>query len=218
MPEYPRFDVRALGKLKSRLRPFRRVPPVRALIAELEEAEARDRRGEPAHYIEMITRLMRLSVLRGTALEERFADEADQSIHELARLARELPQLVRDHGASEELAQAVEKRVLGSRSFRSSASGRCRGSWCAREPKASRSKSRIRRGAEWTEDGKARADPARLRAHGRRARSSRDRKRSTRSTLASSFPSRASGTSAAIARRACALLVKSRRSAPASIA
>ena len=217
MPEYPRFDVRALGKLKSRLRPFRRVPPVRALIAELEEAEARDRRGEPAHYIEMITRLMRLSVLRGTALEERFADETDQSIHELARLARELPQLVRDHGASEELAQAVETRVLAAEfpfqreralpriMVRAGADG------VALEV-AHPTGRRVDRGCE------ARADPARLRAHGRRARSSRDRKRSTRSTLASSLPSRASGTSAAIARRACALLVKSRRSAPASIA
>jgi len=49
-------------------------PAKRALIqrgydltdAELEEAESRDRRGEPVHYIDMITRLMRLSVLRGT--------------------------------------------------------------------------------------------------------------------------------------------------------
>ena len=153
VPEYPRFDVSALGKLKSRLRPFRRVPPVRALIAELEEAEARDRRGEPAHYIDMITRLMRLSVLRGTALEERFADETDQSIHELARLAHELPELVRDHGASEELAQAVERRVLAAEfpfqreralpriMVRAGAEG------VALE-------ARIRRGAEWTEDAK----------------------------------------------------------------
>ena len=126
---------------------------MRALIAELEEAEARDRRGEPAHYIDMITRLMRLSVLRGTALEERFADETDQSIHELARLARELPQLVRDHGASEELAQAVETRVLAAEfpfqreralpriMVRAGAEG------VALE-------ARIRRGAEWTEDAK----------------------------------------------------------------
>jgi predicted acylesterase/phospholipase RssA len=153
LPEYPRFDVRALTTLKRRLRPFRRVPPVRALIAELEEAESRDRRGEPAHYIDMITRLMRLSVLRGTALEERHADQTDQSIHELERLARELPQLVRDHGASEELAEAVERRVLGSEfpfqreralpriTVRAGAEG------VALE-------SRIRRGGEWTEDAK----------------------------------------------------------------
>ncbi len=153
LPEYPRFDVRTLATLKRRLRPFRRVPPVRALIAELEEAESRDRRGEPAHYIDMITRLMRLSVLRGTALEERHADATDQSIHELERLARELPQLVRDHGASEELAQAVEQRVHGSEfpfqreralpriTVRAGAEG------VALE-------SRIRRGAEWTEPAK----------------------------------------------------------------
>ena len=153
LPEYPRFDVRALTTLKRRLRPFRRVPPVRALIAELEEAESRDRRGEPAHYIDMITRLMRLSVLRGTALEERQADATDQSLHEFERLARELPQLVRDHGGSDELAQAVEERVLGSEfpfqreralpriTVRAGAEG------VALE-------SRIRRGAEWTEAAK----------------------------------------------------------------
>ena len=153
LPEYPRFDVRALQTLKRRLRPFRRVPPVRALIAELEEAESRDRRGEPAHYIDMITRLMRLSVLRGTALEERHADATDHSIHELERLARELPQLVRDHGASEELALAVEQRVLSAEfpfqreralpriTVRAGAEG------VALE-------SRIRRGAEWTEAAK----------------------------------------------------------------
>ena len=153
LPEYPRFDVRALTTLKRRLRPFRRVPPVRALIAELEEAESRDRRGEPAHYIDMITRLMRLSVLRGTALEERQADATDRSLHELERLARELPLLVRDHGGSEELAQAIERRVLGSEfpfqrerllpriTVRAGAEG------AALE-------ARVRRGAEWTEPAK----------------------------------------------------------------
>ena len=217
LPEYPRFDVRALTTLKRRLRPFGRVPPVRALIAELEEAESRDRRGEPAHYIDMITRLMRLSVLRGTALEERQADATDQSIHEFERLARELPaarprpRRLRGAGAGDRAAGArlrvpVPARARAAADHRAGGGGRRR----ARVPHPTRS--RVDR------SGEARADPARLRAHGRRARSSRDRKRSTRSTLASSFPSRASGTSAAIARRACALLVKSRRSAPASIA
>ncbi len=107
---YPKFDVAALGKLKRRMRAFSRVPPVRALIAELEEAEARDRRGEPAHYIDMITRLMRLTVLRGTALEERYADETDASIHEFERLSRDVPELVRLHGGSEQLAREVAAR------------------------------------------------------------------------------------------------------------
>jgi hypothetical protein len=153
VPTYPKFDVAALGTLKRRLRAFARVPPVRALIAELEEAEARDRRGEPAHYVDMITRLMRLSVLRGTALEERFADQADQSIHELERLSRDLPALVRDHGGSEELARSVEERLLAAEfpfqreralpriMVRAGAEG------VALE-------ARIRRGAEWTEAAK----------------------------------------------------------------
>ena len=108
---YPRMGVAPLRRMQKRLRRFRRVPPVRALLAELEEAEARDARGEPAHYVDMITRLMRLSVLRGTALEERFADEADQSIRELEQLRRDLDSLVRSHGGSDALARAVEERL-----------------------------------------------------------------------------------------------------------
>jgi predicted acylesterase/phospholipase RssA len=153
LPEYPRFDVGALARLKRRLRPFSRVPPVRALIAELEEAESRDRRGEPAHYVDMITRLMRLSVLRGTALEERFADEADASIREYERLVRELPELVRARGGSDELAGEVEarlaaadfpfrrERALPRIMVRAGAEG------VALE-------ARIRRGVEWTRDAK----------------------------------------------------------------
>jgi predicted acylesterase/phospholipase RssA len=104
LPEYPRMDAKALARLKERLRRFGRVPPVRALVEELEEAEARERRGEPAHYIDMITRLMRLSVLRGTALEERVADERDASIRELERLRQDVLSLVprRARGAVQE--------------------------------------------------------------------------------------------------------------------
>jgi predicted acylesterase/phospholipase RssA len=104
LPEYPRMDAKALARLKERLRRFGRVPPVRALVEELEEAEARERRGEPAHYIDMITRLMRLSVLRGTALEERVADERDASIRELERLRQDVLSLVprRAKGAVQE--------------------------------------------------------------------------------------------------------------------
>jgi predicted acylesterase/phospholipase RssA len=104
LPEYPRMDAKALARLKERLRRFGRVPPVRALVEELEEAEARERRGEPAHYIDMITRLMRLSVLRGTALEERIADERDASIRELERLRQDVLSIVprRARGAVQE--------------------------------------------------------------------------------------------------------------------
>jgi predicted acylesterase/phospholipase RssA len=111
LPEYPKLEAAALRRLKERLRRFRRVPPVRALIAELEEAERREQRGEPAHLVDMIMRLMRLSVLRNTELEERLADEADTSIEEFRRLSQDLPALVREHGGSEELAAAVERRL-----------------------------------------------------------------------------------------------------------
>lgn len=153
LPTYPRFDATALARLKRRLRPFSRVPPVRALIAELEEAEARDRRGEPAHYIDMITRLMRLSVLRGTSLEERHADETDQSIHEYEGLVRDLPALVRSYGGSESLVREIDRRLAGADfpfkreraipriTVRAGAEG------VALE-------ARIRRGAEWTIDAK----------------------------------------------------------------
>ena len=153
LPTYPRFDVAAIARLKRRLRAFSRVPPVRALIAELEEAESRDRRGEPAHYIDMITRLMRLSVLRGTSLEERHADETDQSIHEFERLSRDLRALVRTHGGSAALAGELEQRLAEADfpfkreraipriTVRAGAEG------VALED-------RIRRGAEWTKDAK----------------------------------------------------------------
>jgi predicted acylesterase/phospholipase RssA len=150
---YPRMGTGPLQRLQRRLRPFRRVPPVRALLAELQEAEARDARGEPAHYVDMITRLMRLSVLRGTDLEEQLADATDLSIRELELLARDLPALVRQHGGSEELARAVEERLAAANfpfrreralpriTVRAGAEG-------------ATLDARIRRGAEWTDDAK----------------------------------------------------------------
>jgi predicted acylesterase/phospholipase RssA len=150
---YPRMGTGPLQRLERRLRPFRRVPPVRALLAELQEAEARDARGEPAHYVDMITRLMRLSVLRGTDLEEQQADATDLSIRELELLARDLPALVRQHGGSDQLARAVEERVAAANfpfrreralpriTVRAGAEG-------------ATLDARIRRGAEWTDDAK----------------------------------------------------------------
>jgi predicted acylesterase/phospholipase RssA len=150
---YPRMGTAPLRRLQKRLRPFRRVPPVRALLAELEEAQARDARGEPAHYVDMITRLMRLSVLRGTALEERIADEADQSIRELERLRHDLDALVHEHGGTDELAQAIDERVAAAafpfRRERALPRITVRAGAEGAALEAS-----IRRGAEWTEDAK----------------------------------------------------------------
>jgi predicted acylesterase/phospholipase RssA len=150
---YPRMGTAPLQRLQKRLRRFRRVPPVRALLAELEEAQARDARGEPAHYVDMITRLMRLSVLRGTALEERMADEADQSIRELERLRRDLDSVVREHGGSRELALAVQER-LAAAAFPFGRERALPRITVRAGAEGSALEARIRRGAEWTDDAK----------------------------------------------------------------
>jgi predicted acylesterase/phospholipase RssA len=149
LPEYPRLEAAGLRRLKKRLQRFRRVPPVRALIAELEEAERREQRGEPAHLVDMITRLMRLSVLRNTELEERLANETDASIEEFRRLCEELPQLVRVHGGDEQLVRAVEAR-LNSSDFAFRKERALPRITVYASPGEETLETRVRAGAEWT--------------------------------------------------------------------
>ena len=92
---YPKTDGDNLARLRRRLEPFRAVPPVRALIGELQESEGRHARGEPAHLAEMIVRLMRVSIARNTSLEERSATDEDSSIRELEALRRDMVQIAR---------------------------------------------------------------------------------------------------------------------------
>ena len=87
---YRPTDVAFLGRMRERLDRFRAVPPVRALLAEIRLAEERAARGEPAHYAEMIMRLMRVAIARNTVLEERLAAERDTSVAELQRLRDEV--------------------------------------------------------------------------------------------------------------------------------
>jgi hypothetical protein len=94
IPQYPTIGTAALVRLRKRLARFGRVPPIRAFVDELEEAEARDARGEPGHLAEMILRLTRAAIVRNTVIEERLAAEKDQSIHELARLRADVRELV----------------------------------------------------------------------------------------------------------------------------
>jgi hypothetical protein len=92
---------------------------VRGFIAELKRAEERAERGEPAHLVDMIVRLMRVSILRNNALEERFADDKDDSIRELESLRRDVLALVDRHvrGSTrkQRLAEAVEERFAQAR-------------------------------------------------------------------------------------------------------
>jgi predicted acylesterase/phospholipase RssA len=86
---YRRSDIAFLGRMRERLDRFRAVPPVRALLVEIRLAEERARRGEPAHYGEMIVRLMRVAIARNTVLEERLASDRETSVAELRRLREE---------------------------------------------------------------------------------------------------------------------------------
>ncbi|GIU96051.1 MAG: hypothetical protein KatS3mg012_2508 [Gaiellaceae bacterium] len=86
LASYRPTDVALLARMRERLERFRAVPPVRGLLTELRLAEARVARGEPAHYAELIVRLMRVAIARNTVLEERLASERELSIVELARV------------------------------------------------------------------------------------------------------------------------------------
>ena len=87
---YRPTDVAYLQRMRERLERFRAVPPVRALLAEIRLAEERVARGEPAHYGELIVRLMRVAIARNTVLEERLADDRETSVAELHRLREEV--------------------------------------------------------------------------------------------------------------------------------
>jgi predicted acylesterase/phospholipase RssA len=114
LPRYPPVGAAGLAHLRRRLERFRRVPPVRAFIQELTRAETRAAEGEPAHLLDMIVRLMRVSILRNNALEERHATEKDESIRELAALREDVLALVRKHvrgsARGARAAQAIDDR------------------------------------------------------------------------------------------------------------
>jgi predicted acylesterase/phospholipase RssA len=94
LPRYPHIGTESLVRLRRRLAKFGRVPPIRAFVEELKHAEAREAQGLPAHLPEMIMRLTRAAIVRNTVVEERGADERDQSIEELRRLREDVSALV----------------------------------------------------------------------------------------------------------------------------
>ncbi|MEN3343171.1 MAG: hypothetical protein V7644_2575 [Actinomycetota bacterium] len=112
LPSYPRFGAAWLATLRRRLERFPRIPPLRALIAELREAEERDTRGEPAHWGDMIVRLMRVTVQQNTLLEEQIADDKHEALAALTALREDVGKIVRSEGGrrGERLADAVEAR------------------------------------------------------------------------------------------------------------
>ena len=113
IPRYPRIGIASLARLRRRLHRFRAVPPVRAFIAELDEAEARELRGEPVHLGDMLLRLMRVAIQRNTALEEQLVRERYEAIQELDALRADVIRIVGEQarpGRRRRAVRAVEER------------------------------------------------------------------------------------------------------------
>ena len=173
VPRYPHIGIASLARVRRRLNRFRAVPPVRAFIAELDEAEARELRGEPVHLGDMLIRLMRVAIQRNTALEERLADERDAAIRELEALRSDVTRIVAEHarpGRRDRAARAVEDRFA-----RTALPQTCpadHGAWIGRRREPRRGlpqPPRVVRGRE------ARPDRPRLRGSRRRACGARHR-------------------------------------------
>jgi predicted acylesterase/phospholipase RssA len=112
LPQYQRLNTAWLARLRARLERFPRLPPIRALIAELREAEQRDERGEPAHWGDMIVRLMRVAVQQNTLLEESVARDKDEALAALEALRTDVAAIVRREGGrgGARIARAVDER------------------------------------------------------------------------------------------------------------
>jgi predicted acylesterase/phospholipase RssA len=171
VPRYPHLGIEPLARLRRRLHRFRAVPPVRSFIAELDEAEARERRGEPIHLGDMMIRLMRVAVQHNTAQEERLADAREQALAELEALRADVVKIASEHarpGRRGRAARAVEDRFARTALPRSIRRITVRGSGGAESLEQG-----FRGQREWSEHAKraliqrgyAAAD-AELRAHG----------------------------------------------------
>jgi Predicted esterase of the alpha-beta hydrolase superfamily len=111
VPRYPHIGAMGLARLRQRLAKFGRVPPIRAFVEELRLAEERDAQGLPAHLPEMIMRLTRAAIVRNTVVEERGADERDQSIEELRRLREDVTALIRKNVRGENRRARLEHAI-----------------------------------------------------------------------------------------------------------
>jgi predicted acylesterase/phospholipase RssA len=103
---YAILGAAVIARLAGRMRRLTKVPGAAALHAELQEAVDREARGEPAHIVDIFSRLSRVSIIRNTELEEMVAAWRDLSVRELAALREDVLDLIEDARARE----AVEAR------------------------------------------------------------------------------------------------------------
>jgi len=117
LPNYPQFGAEGLKRFRRRLERFPKIPPVKALAAELREAEERVERGEPAHWADMIVRLMRVAIQQNTVLEERNAREKDEALVALEQLREDVQEVVRREGGrrGDRVARAIDERFAGAK-------------------------------------------------------------------------------------------------------
>ena len=174
LASYRPTDIAFLGRVRERLERFRAVSPVRALLEEVRLAEERSQRGEPAHYPELIVRLMRVAIARNTVLEERISSDRDASVRALHRLRDE----VIDTAVGRCAAVATTSPPRGSRrALRRSGlpvpprQARWTGSSFAPRPATTALDPTYR--GPWADGEQARSHRARLPPHGRRARPER---------------------------------------------
>ena len=106
---YPQVGLGPLRDLARRLTRYARIPAVRGLIAELHRAAERERRGQPAHIVDLFSRLTRVAIMRNTALEEVVADWRDQSVEELRALRSDVLRLVEDGALAREIGERFDR-------------------------------------------------------------------------------------------------------------
>jgi predicted acylesterase/phospholipase RssA len=117
LPNYPNFGAEGLARFRRRLERFPKIPPVKALANELREAEERVARGEPAHWADMIVRLMRVAIQQNTVLEERMARDKDKALVALETLRKDVQEIVRREGGrrGDRVARAIDERFAGAK-------------------------------------------------------------------------------------------------------
>ncbi|HEY2372498.1 MAG TPA: patatin-like phospholipase family protein [Gaiellaceae bacterium] len=117
LPNYPRIGTEGLVRLRRRLERFPKIPPVRALVTELREAEERGARGEPAHWPDMIVRLMRVAIQQNTIQEERTARDKDDALAALEQLREDIQAIVAREGGrrADRVARAIDDRFANAK-------------------------------------------------------------------------------------------------------
>jgi predicted acylesterase/phospholipase RssA len=113
-PRYVVLGAGMLDALASKLRRYSKLPPAKALLAEVEDAVERESRGLPAHIVDIFSRLSRVAIIRNTQLEEMVATWRDESVRELTALRADVQRLVESSGDAA-LSARVEERFAEAR-------------------------------------------------------------------------------------------------------